>query len=60
MKKKIFTLNILLVMFVSANLFAFQFSPLTQEFDPSGAGSAKTLRVFNIPIQKAAKPIKNR
>lgn len=47
MKKKIFTLNILLVMFVSANLFAFQFSPLTQEFDASGAGSAKTYTIVN-------------
>jgi fimbrial chaperone protein len=47
MKKKILTLNIFMVMFVSASLFAFQFSPLTQEFDASGAGSAKTYTIVN-------------
>lgn len=47
MKKKFLTLNIFMVMFVCANLFAFQFSPLTQEFDASGAGSAKTYTIVN-------------
>jgi fimbrial chaperone protein len=47
MKKKFLTLNIFMVIFVSANLFAFQFSPLTQEFDASGAGSAKTYTIVN-------------
>jgi len=37
----------LLMVFVTANLFAFQFSPLTQEFDASGPGSAKTYTIVN-------------
>jgi fimbrial chaperone protein len=47
MKKKFLSLCILMVFVASANLFAFQFSPLTQEFDPSGAGSAKTYTIVN-------------
>lgn len=47
MIKKILTLNILMGLLISVNLFAFQFSPLTQEFDASGAGSAKTYTIVN-------------
>lgn len=44
----------LLMIFGTANLFAFQFSPLTQEFDSSGPGSAKTYTIVNDSDQPIA------
>lgn len=44
----------LLMVFGAANLFAFQFSPLTQEFDSSGPGSAKTYTIVNDSDQPIA------
>lgn len=44
----------LLMIFGTASLFAFQFSPLTQEFDSSGPGSAKTYTIVNDSDQPIA------
>lgn len=38
---------VLVFMLLSTNLFAFQFSPLSQEFEPSGPNATKTYTVIN-------------
>ena len=46
-RQLIFVLVSLLLMLVSGNLFAYQFSPLEQVFGPTGAESTKTYTILN-------------
>ena len=46
-KQKVFLIVALLVLSASVPLFAFQFSPLEQEFSPSGTNSTKTYTIVN-------------
>jgi len=46
-KQKVFLMIALLVLTASVPLFAFQFSPLEQEFSPSGTNSTKTYTIVN-------------
>ncbi len=45
--KKRLSLLILLITFVSIEMFAFQFSPLEQTYTPTGAGNTKTYTIVN-------------
>ncbi|MGD1818055.1 MAG: fimbria/pilus periplasmic chaperone [Pleomorphochaeta sp.] len=45
--KKILLLLSILTVFISADIFAFQFSPLEQTFSPTGAGNTKTYTIVN-------------
>lgn len=47
MLKKILCTSLFLLIFSVAQVFAFQFSPLTQSFDPTGPGSTKTYTIIN-------------
>lgn len=46
-RRRILLLTIVLAVCATAPLFAFQFSPLEQEFSPTGANSTKTYTIVN-------------
>jgi len=45
--KKIITILLILITFVTTDIFAFQFSPLEQTFSPTGAENTKTYTIVN-------------
>ncbi len=46
-RKRLLVLALLVSIFVASPLFAFQFSPLEQSFEPTGANSTKTYTIVN-------------